>query len=329
MSKPRVYVHRLGEWYHLYMNEENEALLRSFAEVVSEGDRTQPLCADELASRMRGARAILSLNGTGCAEITADVLRRAGSIELICISHWWEQLYEAAAEAGIPFIEGSNANTVAVAEWVLCCALMGVRRVNYFNDLMKAGSEWCEPRRVAGMMAEKTVGIVAYGRIGRYVAHYMKMMGARVLVCDAQLAPQEAREAGVELCSLEDVFAKPDVISLHLPVLPSTRGLIGSSHFRKIRDGAVFINSARAAVYDEAALAEELQTGRFCAYLDVFSQEPLPPAHPFRRMGNVFLTPHIAGDNIEMFRRCGREAILTLRDYFEGREVTDRKYALT
>lgn len=326
MEKPRIYVHRMGEWYKLYMNEENEALLASFADVVSEGDREEPMAEDELIQHMQGCRAILSLNGMGCSEITANVLRHVPSLELICISHWWEQLEDVARETGIRFIEGSNGNTVAVAEWVLTCALMGVRKILYFNNLMKSGSPWCEPRRVVGMMSEKTVGIVAYGRVGHYAAHYFKMMGCRVLVCDKLLTPEQAKRDGVELASMDDVFSKADVISLHLPVLPSTRGIIGRRQFQLIKDGAVFINSARAAVYDEQALVEELRKNRFEAYLDVFSEEPLSLDHPFRSMDNVTITPHIAGDNIEMFRRCGREAILTLRDYFEGKDPVNRKF---
>lgn len=326
MEKPRVYVHRLGEWYKLYMNDENEALLHSFADVVSEGDRSEPMTEDELIDHMQGARAILSLNGMGCSEITPHVLKSVPTLELICISHWWEQLEDVAREVGIRFIEGSNGNTVAVAEWVLTCALMGVRKIQRFNDMMKASSLWCEPRRVVGMMSEKTVGIIAYGRVGHYAAHYFRMMGCRVLVCDKLLSAEQAARDGVELAEMDDIFARADVISLHLPVLPSTRGIIGAKQFALIRDGAVFINSARAAVYDESALVNELRKKRFDAYLDVFSEEPLPLDHPLRSLENVTITPHIAGDNIEMFRRCGREAILTLKDYFEGKEPIDRKF---
>lgn len=326
MSKPRVYVHRLGEWYKLYMDDNNEQLLASFADVVSEGDRMEPMTEEELIEHMQGARAILSLNGMGCSEITTNVLKSIPSLELICISHWWEQLEDKAREAGIRFIEGSNGNTVAVAEWVLACALMGVRKIMYFNDLLKSGSLWCEPRRVVGMMSEKTVGIIAYGRVGHYAAHYFKMMGCKVYVCDKMLTEEQAVKDGVELKDMNWIFAHCDVISLHLPVLPSTRGIISAEQFELIRDNAVFINSSRAAVYDENALVAELRKRRFDAFLDVYAVEPLPLDHPFRSMKNVIITPHIAGDNIEMFRRCGREAILTLKDYFEGKEVVNRKF---
>ncbi|MDR2370641.1 MAG: hydroxyacid dehydrogenase [Treponema sp.] len=322
----RVYVHRLADWYDLYMDGANEALLASFAEVVSEGSRAEPFGEDELIQRMKGANIILSLNGMGTKEITENVLKKTGTVELICISHWWEQFADAEKNTGIRVIEGSNCNTVAVAEWTVCAALMGIRKLSGFDAKLKAGSVWCEPRRTVGLLCESTVGLVALGRIGRYVAKYMRSLGARVIACDKLATEKDAAELDIELAGMDDVFKKSDVISLHLPVLPSTKGLIGAEHFAKIKDGAVFINSSRAAVYDENALVAELQKGRFDAYLDVFSVEPLPLDHPFRRMTNVLITPHLAGDNIAMFRRCGREAILTIKEYCETGRIVDRKF---
>jgi phosphoglycerate dehydrogenase-like enzyme len=322
----KVYVHRLADWYDLYMDRENENLLASFAEVVSEGSRSIPFTEDELIERMKGVNIILSLNGMGAKEITSRVLKEVGTVELICISHWWEQFADTEKNTGIPVIEGSNGNTVAVAEWTVCAALMGIRKIAKFDAALKAGSGWCEPRRTVGLLCESTVGIIALGRIGRYVARYMRSLGARVIACDLAATEKDARELDIELAGMDEVFEQSDIISLHIPVLPSTKGIIGARHFEKIKNGAVFINSGRAWVYDEDALVKELQKGRFDAYLDVYSVEPLPLNHPFRRMTNVTINPHIAGDNIKMFRRCGREAILALKEYCETGCIVDRKY---
>jgi phosphoglycerate dehydrogenase-like enzyme len=322
----KVYVHRLGSWYGLYMDKANEDLLASFAEVVSEGSREEPFTEDELIERMKGANIILSLNGMGTREITERVLREVGTVELICISHWWEQFAETEKNTGIRIIEGSNGNTVAVAEWTVCAALMGIRKLNMFDAKLKAGSPWCEPRRTVGLLCESTVGLVALGRIGRYVARYMRLLGAKVIACDKLATAEDAKKLDIELADMDEIFSRSDIISIHLPVLPSTRGIIGAGHFAKIKDGAVFINSSRAAVYDEDALINELQKGRFDAYLDVYSAEPLPEDHPFRRMTNVLITPHIAGDNRAMFLRCGREAILAIREYCETGCLVDRKF---
>ena len=325
MSKPKVYVHRLASWYSLYMNDDNEALLQSFAEMVSEGDRDSCMSSGELTERMQGCRAILSLNGTGAKEITLDVLKAVGTIEVICISHWWGQFTDATREPGINVIEGSNANTIAVAEWTLTAALMGIRKLSIFDKQLKDGSSWAEPRRHVGLLSESVIGLVGLGRIGWYVAHDFKALGARVIAYDKDAA--KAKELDVPLMSLDELLRTADVVSLHLPVTDETKGMLGPSEFALIKDGAVFINSARAALYDEEALIAELTKHRFTAYLDVFSTEPLPPNHPLRTMDNAIITPHIAGDNAAMFLRCGREAIQTLKDYFDGKGLRNLQYS--
>ncbi len=326
MKKPLIYVHRLGSFYPLYMNEANESLLLSIGDAVLEREREEPFAVDELVARMRGCSAILSLNGMGADEITLDVLQRVGTVKLICISHWWGQLADVARAAGIVFIEGSNANTVAVAEWTLAAALMGVRKLHLFDKSLKSGSPWGEPRcSGAGLFCESTVGLVGLGRIGWYVAQYLKPMGVKVIVFDKDR--KKIEDLGLIAVGLDELLATADVVSLHLPVTPDTQGLLGAREFGLLKDGAVFINSARAALTDEPALVAELKKKRFSACLDVFSAEPLPPDHPFRNMSNVVITPHIAGDNTAMFLRCGREAILTLKDYFDGKGIRNRQYA--
>ena len=320
MKKPKIYVHRMGSWYSLYMDRANEELLASFSEPVNERGREAPFTRAELIERMKGCSAILSLNGTGAEEeITFETLKAVKTIKIISISHWWGQFSDVPAGSGILVTEGSNANTVAVAEWVLACALSGVRKIETFNRRLKQGSKWGEPRREAGMFSGSTAGIIGLGRIGSYVSKYFKALGAEVIVYDKYCSAARAKELGVRLVPLETAL-KADVVSLHLPVTDETKGMLGRRHFALIKDGAVFINSARAALYDEAVLVKELKKNRFRAYIDVFENEPPPKAHPFRKLENVTITPHIAGDNKQMFLRCGREAILTLKEYFRAKK---------
>jgi phosphoglycerate dehydrogenase-like enzyme len=326
--KPKVYIHRVGEWYPRYMNDANERDLASFAEVVSDGPLTTPLSADYLVKKMSGCSSILSLGGGGAHEITGDVLKTVGTIKVICIAHWCEQLVGAAKEGGVTVVEGSNANTLAVAEWTVAAALLGVRRLHRFNDALKAGFAWAERRYAAGLLCESTVGLIGLGRIGRACASYFRAMGAKVIAYDKYWTQPDAEKLGITLVPLDDLLTTADIVSLHLPVLPGTRGLLGAREFALIKDGAVFINSARAALYDEAALIAELRKARFSAFLDVFAEEPVPLDHPFRSMDHVLINPHIAGDNRAMSLRCGREAIATLRDYYAGKGLRDLKYAL-
>ncbi len=324
MPKPKVYVHRLGEWYDLYMNRENEAALRSFADVVSEGGRDTALAPEKLIERMKGCSAILSLNGIGFDEITPEVLKAVGTVKVVSISHFWGQ--SLPKELGIKVVEGSHANTVAVAEWTVAAALMGVRKIHLFDRSLKGGSPWAEPRRQVGLLCASTVGLIGLGRIGWYVAHYFNALGARVIAYDKYWTKEQAKKLGVTLVSLDELLKTADVVSLHLPVTKETTGLLGAGEFSLIKDGAVFINSARAALCDEKALVAELRKNRFAAFLDVFAVEPMVADHPFRSMGNVVITPHIAGDNGTMFVRCGREAIQTLKDYFDGKGLRNLQY---
>ena len=119
------------------------------------------------------------------------------------------------------------------------------------------------------------------------------------------------------MVSLEELLRTADIVSLHLPVTDETKGIIGAKELSWIKDGAILINSARAALLDNEAFLAELKTKRFRAFLDVYPTEPLPLDHALRSMNNVFLTPHIAGDNGPMFRRCARVGMEHLRRYFE------------
>lgn len=325
--RQRVYVHRAGPWYPMFMDQKNEALLRSFADVLSEGAIETPLEPKRLVQQLSGCAVVLSLNGYGAGEITAEVLREAGSICLISRSHSWNQFDKLPEGLAIQVVDGSNAGTVAVAEWCLAAALMGVRKVPMFDAALKKGSVWGESRHTAGILAGRTAGIVGLGRIGRYLAQLFRSLGVTVIACSRSCSPEDAARLGIRLVGMDELLTTASIISLHQAVNDETKNRLGAREFALIRPGAVFINSARAALYDEMALANELRKGRFLAFLDVFSVEPLPLNHPFRRMSNVIITPHIAGNNVEMFRRCARESILGLKDYFDGRGITERRYA--
>ena len=178
-----------------------------------------------------------------------------------------------------------------------------------------------------GTLAGSVVGLVGLGRIGRYVAQMFRVLGVTVLAYDPGLTTAQGDELGVRLAGLDEVLGGSDIVSLHLPVIPATRGLLSAEKLALLRDGCVFINSARAELCDEPALVRELQTGRISAYLDVFASEPLALDHPLRRLDNAIITPHIAGDNRAMTHRCGSEAIEHLRRFFATGDCPDRRYA--
>lgn len=325
MSRPRIYVHRL--WYcayNMYMDAANEALLASFADVVSHADREDPVPPEEVARALAGVQAILSFNGSGAVDITTEAIKQAGTVEVAAVAHWWHGLSDQAAEmwrqAGVLVHDVSDACNEAVAEWTVGAAIAGLRRFEHFDREMKAGNLWPERMGVANQLTSSTFGIIGLGRVGKLVARFLCPFSTRVIAYDPFIKPEIAAELGVELVDLDTLLHTADAVSLHLPVTPETKGIIGKRELALMKDGALFINSARAALLDNEALRAELASGRLRAYLDVYEPEPPPLDDVLRKLDNVVLTPHVAGHTGPMFLDCGRRAILALRDHLLNKE---------
>ncbi len=325
MSRPRIYIHRLhGLGYDEYMDAENEALLASFADVVNDGRAPEPAPADVVAERLQGVSGILSMNGSGACDVTTEALQAAGTVRVAVVAHWWHGQHDQAGgmwrAAGVEVIDDSDGCNEAVAEWSIGAAIAGLRRFETYDREMKSGVEWPTWRR-AGQLNGSTVGLISFGRVARIVARYLQAFDCRVLVHDPYADPAVVRALGGELVDLDTLLSVSDVVSLHTPVLPETTGMLGAREFALIKDGAVFVNSARAAIYDGAAFRAELAKGRFTAYLDVFLPEPPPLDDPLRSLPNVVMTPHVAGATPLMYLRCARRAIETVRSYLTGETV--------
>jgi phosphoglycerate dehydrogenase-like enzyme len=139
----------------------------------------------------------------------------------------------------------------------------------------------------------RTIGIIGASRIGRRVIDLLQNLECSVLLCDPFVTAGDGLK--VELVDLDMLMARSDVVSLHAPSLPSTRGMIGSRQLKLMRDGSTFINTSRGALVDEVALIAELKTGRISAVIDVTDPEIAPDGSPLYDLPNVLLTPHIAG----------------------------------
>jgi phosphoglycerate dehydrogenase-like enzyme len=141
------------------------------------------------------------------------------------------------------------------------------------------------------------------------------------MVYDPYLSDRERERLGVRRVSLDELFATSDVVSLHAPSTEETKAMITARHFRALRDGALFINTARTWVVDREAMLEALQTGRFRAVLDVFYQEPLPADDPLRDLDNVLITPHISGLTVESRLRLVEAIAEDVRRFFAGEDL--------
>lgn len=201
---------------------------------------------------------------------------------------------ESCARRGIEVIPATGANALSVAEYVLCSAMLLLRGA-YLSSAAVAEGRWPREALSGGReLAGKTLGIVGFGLIGRRVAKLASALGMEACAFD-EVSPPGSND-GVKSVEIDGLLAQSDVVTLHIPLTPQTRGLFGAQRIARMKPGAILINTARGGIVDEAALAAALRAGRLGgAALDVFDQEPLPAGSPLAGAPNLLLTPHIAG----------------------------------
>jgi phosphoglycerate dehydrogenase-like enzyme len=226
---------------------------------------------------------------------------------------------KAAADRGV-LVCGTEGSGAAAAEltWGLVLALL--RHIPLeAGQFSRGGWQTSVGRELAG----KRLGIVGFGRLGRRVARYGTAFEMRVSAWSRSLTPAQAAEHGVEACaSLEDLLRSADIITLHVTLNPGTRGLIGARELAFMKPSAVLVNTARGPVVDEAALVAALRERRIAgAALDVFDEEPLPPAHPLRTLDNVVATPHLGYVTEETYRVFYGEAVEDVRSWLAGTPI--------
>jgi (S)-sulfolactate dehydrogenase len=213
----------------------------------------------------------------------------------------------AACEArGMQVIPATGANALSVAEYVIGTAMLLLRGAYQSQAAMVQG-QW--PRNALSSGREihgKTLGLIGYGSIGQLTARLAQGLGMRVQAHDALMAADHPAfsSTGVQAVDLDTLLASSDVISLHVPLLPSTQHLLNAARLAQVKPGAIVINSARGGVVDEAAVVAALRSGHLGgAALDVFEQEPLKSGQLFADCPNLILTPHIAGVSLESNER--------------------------
>lgn len=239
-----------------------------------------------------------------------------------------------ALELGVRLAQGgSDAMAEAVAEMAIAMTLSMLRNLTLHDRRFQSTRSWVEGG--TGMLGQsfsaQRIGVVSLSRVGR---HYVRMahgLGATsIRVHDPYATAADSAELGVELCGLDELCARSDVLAVHAPSTPETEGMIGSAQLALLRDGALLINTARAEVTDEAALTAELVSGRLRAALDVFTSEPLPTQSPLFGRENVLLTPHVAGGSVQARFAQGRSVVDEIERFLgDGTllaEVTGQNY---
>ena len=215
---------------------------------------------------------------------------------------------EAATRVGIPVVYTPDAPTESVAEHVICLMLMLAKKITVAASALRDGDFGIRSQLVGTESRGKTLGIVGVGHIGSRVAEMcIRGLDMQVLAYDPYVSKEEAAAAGVVLCpDLLEVMSKADFVSIHTPLVPKTRGLIGEREIAAMKPTAFLINTSRGPVVDEKALTRALQEGHIAgAGLDVFDPEPPDSSNPLLFMDNVVATPHMSSFTNEGRARMG------------------------
>jgi (S)-sulfolactate dehydrogenase len=203
----------------------------------------------------------------------------------------------ACKEAGIQVFPATGANSESVAEYVITGLLMLLRGAYQSNAAMLAG-DWPRTQLVGREINQRHLGLVGFGGISRLVARKARALGMRVSAFDPYIKDNDVvwEQEGVTPLSLDQLLKQVDGLSLHVPLVESTRHLINADSLAVMKPGAVLINTARGGIVDDSALADALKERRLAgAMLDVFETEPMTADNPFHGVPNLVLTPHIAG----------------------------------
>ncbi len=236
-------------------------------------------------------------------KVTADLLAKAPALKLVIRGGVGLDNVDQAAckERGIEVKNTPEASSVAVAEFAMALMLAIPNRIVEAHTSMKEG-KWLKKELKRTELHRKTLGLIGVGRIGTEVAVRAKAFGMTIIAFDPYLKEHPAARP----VSLDELLAKSDYISFHTPLTDETRGMVNAALLGKMKDGVILINTGRAKVIDEAALAEALKSGKVAAYgTDVWYSDPPPADCPLLTAPNVLMAPHIGASSKENLLRIG------------------------
>jgi len=215
---------------------------------------------------------------------------------------------------------GGGPGVASTAELALTLMLAAARHVPAADAAVRDG-RFQQGTEVGHVLEGKTLGLVGLGRIGARVGSYGHALGMQVLAWSQNLTVEAASAAGATRVDKAELFARADVVSLHLVLSPRSRGIVGTAELGAMKPGAILVNTARAPLVDETALMEAVNSRRIVAALDVFYREPLAADHPLTRAPNVVLTPHLGYSVDEVYREFYRESVENALAFLDGKPI--------
>jgi D-3-phosphoglycerate dehydrogenase len=271
---------------------------------------------DQVVDRVEGIvvrRALIEADAIAAAPRLKVIARAGAGYDNIDVA--------AATDRDVVVCNVPGSNTVAVAEHVFALLLAVRRNVARGDSFVRTGRFDERDDLTGEELSTGRLGIVGFGRIGAHVARIARAgFGMEVMAYDPLLSADAVRAGGAEpVAGLEELLGRVDTLSIHVPLTPATRGLIGGAELDLLPRGAVLIHTSRGGVVDEAALLPRLRSGALGgAGIDVFEQEPVPPDHPLCGLDNVVLAPHLAGQTSASMGRMAMGAVEAVTAVLRG-----------
>src|SRR5215216_705227 len=305
----------LDDWNHFFETQPGLARLRERGEVTIYNDR---VTGDALLERLSGAQIVFANRER--TRFPSDLLEALPDLELISQSGGAGRHIdlEAATRLGIAVAAAPGApnGSAAVAELGLGLLLALAREIPR-NDRRVREGDWEPP--VTDVLYGKTLGVIGLGKIGRHMATVCQALGMSVIAWGPTLTPERAAESNVEHVAFDDLFPRLDVLFISPILSDLTRGIVGREQLAAMKPTSYLINISRGPIVQEAALIEALQQRRIRgAGMDVYDEEPLPADHPYTKLDNVVLTPHIGWVTNAHFTRFAEGMIENALNYLDG-----------
>lgn len=277
--------------------------------------------ADEVVEFVTGAQILV----THLAPMSRSMFERLPGLKMIAVSRGGPVNIDmgAAKDHGVLVVNTPGRNSSAVAEFTIGAILAETRKIREGHEDLRRGNWRGDLYRadVTGReLNEMTVGVIGYGNIGTKVVRLLRAFGCRILVNDPyiQLDPEDVA-GGVELVSFERLIAESDVVTMHPRVTDETKGMMNAAAFAAMKQGALFVNTARGPLVNYNDLTEALKTGPLgSAMLETFAVEPVPEDWEILRLPNVTLTPHIAGASVRTVTYAAEQAAEEVRRFLAG-----------
>ena len=256
---------------------------------------------------------------------TKDILDRCPSLKIIGIPGSGYQNYdvEDLTRRGIALLYCPNMNSLAVAEHAVGLAYALLKWIPYDDEEVKKGNYGVRNRFNHGMLSGKTAGIAGFGHIGQLTAKLFAANGCEIVIYDPFRTEEDAKKLGYGYAkTLTELAERSDILSLHMPSLPTTYHIFNEEVFSAMKKGSYFVNCARGSVVDEKALYKALEDGTVAAAgLDVMEKEPFDMDNPLVHLRNVIVTPHVAGVTKESSEAIHEKIVVTSLELLEGNEV--------